>query len=249
VAARIQTIHRAAAVLRLLAGSRPLALAELSRKLQLSKPTTFGILRTMRAEGLIEQDLDSRRYRLGPALLVMGASYRTQSALLAQARHSAERLAAGLEQSVRLATLYDGHVLVLHHVPSGGDDDHHSDIGSLLPVGSTALGRVLVSERPELIPSYLNGRQGRTTEAEQLLGELETITAQGWTWRTRDPAPWQDSLAAPIRDHRGDIVAAIAISGRSDHLTDDQGAPRQTLVYKLISAAGAVSRAMETQAG
>jgi DNA-binding IclR family transcriptional regulator len=158
-------------------------------------------------------------------------------------------LAGSLEQSVRLGTLYDSHVLVLHHVRRGSEEDHPSDVGLLLPLGSTALGRVLVSERPDLVGVCLSRERGTPSDCDRLIDELQEITERGWTWLTRDPVPWQDSVAAPIRDRRGEIVAAIAISGLAGALIDSgEGVPCETLVHKLVGAARAVSRAMEARA-
>jgi len=241
---RIQTVDRAAAVLRLLAESRrQLALAELARELRLPKGTVFGIVQTLRTQGLVEQDSDSRRYRPGPALLVMGSAYRAHNESLVRSKHAAEMLAVRLEQTVRVGTLYDGRVLVLHHIPRGNEIGHRSDVGGLLPLDSTALGKVLVSEHPNPAPGYLTQDPVTAREHDQLIVEVDDVQVRGWTWMPRDPAPWLDSIAAPIRDHRGEIAAAIAISGPTHCLIDPaHGAPHQILVSRLVSAARAVSR-------
>ncbi|MBY8851459.1 helix-turn-helix domain-containing protein, partial [Saccharothrix sp. MB29] len=65
----IQSIERAAAVLRLLAsGARRMGVAELARALELPKPTVHGILRTLQLVGFVEQSPDTGKYQLGPAL-------------------------------------------------------------------------------------------------------------------------------------------------------------------------------------
>jgi DNA-binding IclR family transcriptional regulator len=76
VPGRIQSIERAAAILRLLSGrSRRLGVAELAGELELPKGTVHGILRTLQFVGYVEQDRESGKYQLGPALLHMGSSY------------------------------------------------------------------------------------------------------------------------------------------------------------------------------
>ena len=73
---RIQSIERAAAILRLLSGrSRRLGVAELAGELGLPKGTVHGILRTLQFVGFVEQDRESGKYQLGAALLHMGSSY------------------------------------------------------------------------------------------------------------------------------------------------------------------------------
>lgn len=63
---RIQSIERAAAILRLMAGgARGLSLAEISRSLDLPKGTVLGILRTLQHVGFVEQDDATGQYQLG----------------------------------------------------------------------------------------------------------------------------------------------------------------------------------------
>ncbi|HEX5193646.1 MAG TPA: IclR family transcriptional regulator [Solirubrobacteraceae bacterium] len=237
-----QSIARASSMLRLLAScQRQLTVAELASQLELSKGTAFGILRTLHAEGLVEQDRESRRYRLGPGLLVLGAAYRERNELLARAFRLADELAARLEHTVRLGTLYDDRVLVLHHVASAAEAEHRSDVGSLLPLASTALGRVLLSGCPALAGRCLDGARDRDAGHEPRIAELCEIAARGWTWLTGDLGPRQTSVAAAIRDQDGEIAGAIAISGPPEHLVDD-GAPPRALVDELVGTAATMSR-------
>src|SRR5256885_7395902 len=72
----IQSIERAAAVLRLIAGSSGrLGVGEIARSLDLPKGTAHGILRTLQEVGFVEQDHSTGKYRLGAALLHPGTRY------------------------------------------------------------------------------------------------------------------------------------------------------------------------------
>ena len=76
MARTIQSLERAAAMLRLLAGGeRRLGLSDISSSLGLAKGTAHGILRTLQQEGFVEQDAASGRYQLGAELLRLGNSY------------------------------------------------------------------------------------------------------------------------------------------------------------------------------
>src|ERR1043165_5637770 len=76
MARNIQSLERAAAMLRLLAGGeRRLGLSEIASALDLAKGTAHGILRTLQAEGFVEQDSASGRYQLGAELLRLGPTY------------------------------------------------------------------------------------------------------------------------------------------------------------------------------
>ncbi|HKG09012.1 MAG TPA: IclR family transcriptional regulator, partial [Gaiellaceae bacterium] len=76
MSAPIQSIERAAAILRLLSGrNRRLGVGQLAGELGLPKGTVHGILRTLTLVGFVEQDEETGKYQLGAALLHMGSSY------------------------------------------------------------------------------------------------------------------------------------------------------------------------------
>jgi DNA-binding IclR family transcriptional regulator len=113
---QIQSIERAAAVLRLLTGhSRPQAPTQLASELQLPKGTVYGILRTLQAVGFVEQDTESGKYQLGAALLPIGSSYLNGNELRRRALGRAHALAADTGENVRIGTRHENHVLVVHH--------------------------------------------------------------------------------------------------------------------------------------
>src|SRR5580698_924911 len=113
----IQSIERAAAILRLLSGrSLRLGVGELACELNLPKGTVFGILKTLRDVGFVEQDRDSGKYQLGPALLHMGSSYLDGNELRTRALNWSDSLATRTREAVRIGTLHDLQVLIVHHV-------------------------------------------------------------------------------------------------------------------------------------
>src|ERR1700684_3514368 len=147
---RIQSIERAAAILRLLSGrSRRLGVAELAGELRLPKGTVYGILRTLQAVGFVEQDRESGKYQLGPALLHMGSSYLDGNELRTRALNWADGLATRSGESVRIGTLHENQVLIVHHVFRPDDTRQALEVGSLLPAHATALGQVPLANRAD----------------------------------------------------------------------------------------------------
>ena len=136
----IQSIERAAAVLRLLSGrSRRLGVVELAGQLGLPKGTVHGILRTLQAVGFVEQDRDSGKYQLGAALLHIGSSYLDANELRTRALNWADALATQSGESVRIGTLHEKQVLIVHHVFRPDDSRQALDVGSLIPAHASAL--------------------------------------------------------------------------------------------------------------
>jgi DNA-binding IclR family transcriptional regulator len=243
----IQSIERAAAILRLLSGrSRRLGVGELAGELGLPKGTVHGILRTLQNVGFVEQDAESGKYRLGAALLHMGSSYLDGNELRTRALNWADSLAARANESVRIGTLHGGRALVVHHVFRPDNSRQALEVGALLPGHATALGKVLLAHNPyatdELIAEGLNAFTSRTvTDPDALRSELDEVRARGWASDLEELLEGELSLAAPIQDRRGATVGAIGISGPIERLSEDEG-PRSDLISYVRETARSVSR-------
>ena len=145
----IQSLERAAAMLRLLAGGeRRLGLSDIASSLGLAKGTAHGILRTLQHEGFVEQDAASGRYQLGAELLRLGNSYLDVHELRARALVWTDDLARSSGESVHLGVLHQQGVLIVHHVFRPDDSRQVLEVGAMQPLHSTALGKVLVRLRP-----------------------------------------------------------------------------------------------------
>jgi DNA-binding IclR family transcriptional regulator len=243
----IQSIERAAAILRLLSGrSRRLGVGELAGELGLPKGTVHGILRTLQNVGFVEQDSESGKYQLGAALLHMGSSYLDGNELRTRALNWADSLAARANESVRIGTLHDGQALVVHHVFRPDNSHQALEVGALLPGHATALGKVLLAHNPyateELIDAGLRTFTPATvTDPEALRRELDEVRVRGWAADVEELVEGEVSLAAPIQDRRGVTVGAIGISGPIERLADGEG-PRSDLISYVRESARAVSR-------
>src|SRR4051812_46174942 len=113
----IQSIERAAAVLRLLGSTdRPLGLKEIAAALDLPRPTAHGIVRTLREVGFVEQDLETARYQLGLALRELDSGGWDLHDLRARAMNWADSLAGSTGQAVHLGVVSSGSVRLVHHV-------------------------------------------------------------------------------------------------------------------------------------
>jgi DNA-binding IclR family transcriptional regulator len=243
----IQSIERAAAILRLLSGrTRRLGVVDLAGELGLPKGTVHGLLRTLQHVGFVEQDEETGKYQLGAALLHMGSSYLDGNELRTRALNWSDSLAARTHESVRIGTLHEGQVLIVHHVFRPDDSLQTLDVGALLPAHASALGKVLLADHP-----YVAGELGRNgfeaftpatiTDSETLERELERVRKRGWAADIGELVNGEVSCAAPIIDRRGVTVGAMGVSGPPDRLLAARQ-PRGDLVAFVREAARAVSR-------
>jgi DNA-binding IclR family transcriptional regulator len=247
VAKSIQSVERAAAILHLLAaGSRRLSVAELASALDLPKTTVHGILRTLHMVGFVEQEPESRKYQLGPALLHIGSSYLDGHELRSRALNWADSLAARSNESVRIGTLHERQVLVVHHVFRPDDSRQVLEVGALLPGHATALGKILLANdtyAPTALTKAPLARFTRATitDAEELRRELGRVRERGWAADVEELVDGEASCAAPIEERGGITVGAIGISGPIERLCYGKG-PRAELISYVREAGRAVSR-------
>jgi DNA-binding IclR family transcriptional regulator len=244
----VQSIERAAAILRLLArGSGRLGVGEIASSLELAKGTAHGILRTLQRVGFVEQDRATGKYQLGAALLHLGTSYLDVNELRSRAINWADALAARSGEAVRIGAPLEGEVLVVHHVFRPDDTLQTLDVGALLPLHATALGKVLLAYDVELA-AELQRREltvftRRTIVAPKVLARaLGEVRDRGWAAEAEESVPGQASIAAPIRGYGGLVVGAIGVSGAVERISDGTGAPSPVLVGYVRDAARAVSR-------
>ncbi|SEM19407.1 IclR family transcriptional regulator [Nonomuraea pusilla] len=242
----IQSVERAAAILRLLAsGPRLLGVAELARALGLPKGTLHGILRTLVKVGFVEQDAATGKYRLGATLLHLGSSYLDVNELRTRSLNWADALAGRSRESAWIGTLHEGHVLVIHHVFRPDDSMQTLQVGTYLPAHASALGKVLLAHDPygEAAPP-LAPHTGRTlVDPGALERELDQVRARGWAAEMEELVEGEVALAAPIKDPRGIVVGAIGIRGAVERLADGD-APRMEFVSYVRDAARAITRSL-----
>jgi DNA-binding IclR family transcriptional regulator len=247
VPATIQSIERAAAILRLLSGrNRRLGVVQLAGELGLPKATVHGILRTLAHVGFVEQDPETGKYQLGAALLHMGSSYLDGNELRTRALNWSDSLATRSGESVRIGTLHESRVLVVHHVFRPDDSRQALEVGALMPAHATALGKVLLAAHryvaaelaAEGLPRFT---LATLTDWDALSAHLQQVDERGWAADDEELVAGEASIAAPIDDRRGVTVGAIGISGPVERLCE-AGAPRSDLVSFVREAARAVSR-------
>ncbi|GAA1884890.1 IclR family transcriptional regulator [Streptomyces durmitorensis] len=247
MARNIQSLERAAAMLRLLAGGeRRLGLSEIASALGLAKGTAHGILRTLQAEGFVEQESASGRYQLGAELLRLGNSYLDVHELRARALVWTDDLARSSGESVYLGVLHQQGVLIVHHVFRPDDSRQVLEVGAMQPLHSTALGKVLAAYDPvahsEAAEADWPALTTRTVvDPDDFEGVLDITRARGYASDVEETWEGIASVAAPIHDRRRMPVGAVGITGAVERVQKD-GELRPDLIAAVRDCARAVSR-------
>lgn len=247
---RVQSVERAAAILRLLAvrGS-PLGAGDIATALGLPKTTAHGLLRTLFEVDFVAQEPSTGRYLLGETLRQLGSEYVDVNALRSRAMNWADTLASRSDEAVRLTTPVEDGVVVVHHVFRPDDTAQQLDTGTVLPAHATAFGKLLLAHDEALAGRVRAGerpaftRRTVTTDVD-LDRELVGVREAGWIAEVGQFRPDEASIAAVLRSPGGLVVGAVGVSGPVDRLCESGSKPRATLVQLVRDTAAAITRAL-----
>jgi IclR family pca regulon transcriptional regulator len=219
---RLQTLDRSTEVLETVVQSGGKTLAEVQRRLALGHTVTHRILQTWTELDYLAYDPERKIYRAGIKLLALGL--RVRGALANDDLQDRLRtVAEALNCTTNAGLLYGKQIFYIARAESRYVSPLPLEIGTTLPAHVTAIGRMLLAQLPgERIRSlYGNGalpaygpQSGRTVD--ELIGELAAIRADGFAvcYQTIDEGT--GSVAVPLRDPAGSVVAAINVVGAID---------------------------------
>lgn len=213
----IQSIDRAISVLTALQGARRMSLSEIAASLELAPSTTHGIVRTLVERGMVVQERGSSRYQLGPAVLRLGNVYLDTLELRSKAIPWAEDLARRTGFAVRTGVLLIDDVVIIHHEPRPDGSRQMPEVGIVIPVHASALGKVMLAFLPEEEARVLHVRElpsmtGSTVTApRKLRTELAEVRASAVAFEQDEAVIGEGSIAGPVFDSYGDAVGAIGV--------------------------------------
>jgi DNA-binding IclR family transcriptional regulator len=196
--------------------NEPLSLTDVHRRTGLPMSTTLRILRSLVEEGfLVHPD---GNYRLGINLMRWSAA---ASSGIRSGRATGQTLNELRDMTGETATLCvnDGLQRVCVAVaPSRQRVVHLVHIGDTLPLHGGAAGKVLLAWDPaathEVLRRGLNRIAERTiTDPKRFSAELARVRKQGWATSESETSFGTASLAAPVFDAGGQIVAAVVLGG------------------------------------
>lgn len=214
----VQSVERAFHVLRALAVA-PCGVSDLARTVSLPKSTVARLLGTLESLGAVERT-EGAEYRIGDGMGAY-AGPGEGSALTRLVGPHLDRLATALGEATGL-TLPEGfRALYVAQVESPSPVQVRDFTGTSVPVHVGAGGIVIMAEWPaEVVESYLarplQAFTSRTlTDPEQIRARLAVVRASGHCWVREEFAEGINSVAAPVRDRQGRVVAAISAHGPS----------------------------------
>ena len=224
VPGRSQSLERGLAVLASFDAARPLlGVSELGRILGLNRATTHRYVATLADLGYLQQDIATRKYRLGPRAVDLGLSAINSMELRQISTPHLQQLSDETGHTVNMAVLDGVDVVYIERVRSAGGAQRQIDldlhVGSRLPAYCTSMGKVLLAylppaDRGRVLAEIALLRRGPNTitQRKALAAELERVRASGLAVNNEELAYGLRSIAAPVRSHTGDVAAAINVA-------------------------------------
>jgi IclR family transcriptional regulator, KDG regulon repressor len=201
-------------------------LTELSRHVGLGKSTIFRILATLEAHQFLMRDVEGY-YRPTMRMWEIGAAALVVNGLQGASRRFLPRLSERTGETA-YCTILDGQDAVHIDVYVAKNPVRlHADIGDRFPAHTVASGKVLLAALPEeAVETYIRGGlpayTDRTlTDPTAFRQELEQVSHQGFAINRGERQSYVVGAAAPVHDHTGEVIAAIAAAGPSIRVTDD----------------------------
>ena len=230
----VQSLARGLRVLTAFSSENPrLSLADAARLTGLTRATTRRCLHTLTQLGYAETN--GKSFQLTPRVLDLGYAYLSSANLGAIAEPFMETLSEALDESVSLAVLDGTEIVYVARVPTKRIMSIGLALGSRLPAVVTSMGRVLLSSLPDeklrgfLDQTTLIRYTKRTiTDKSKLKQELLSIRRQQFALVDRELEEGLRSLAVPLSNRDGRIVAALNVGTQTERV------PRETLLSSIL---------------
>lgn len=192
------------------------------------RSTVQRILTTLTDSGMMAQDPADQRYHIGPHALWIGLGYKQSINLVNLARPLMVGLRNLTDETVSLSIAVGGTRVFVEEVQSRSELRFASELGRLFPLWSGASGRVLMSGLGDAEIDEILLDDTHRAEVDNPLPIAENreailkIREDGYATAVSESITHSSSIAVPVMDAGGRIIAALSVSGPEGRLTLDR---------------------------
>jgi Transcriptional regulator len=224
-----------------------LGISEISQRLGVAKSTVHRLASALLEEGLLQQNPDTGRYRLGMGLFMLGALVRAQIDVANESKKSLTDLREDVQENVRLAVFDRNNIVFLHDFEAPVPVRIKSRTGQKQPAFCTAEGLCLMSglREPQLAEFFKLPRDKFTdktiVDEEEIRQRIKLVKRKGFCFEDEEYEVGTRTVAAPVFGAEGNIIAAIGVAGPRSRIRKSQS---NKLAQKVISTADEISMRM-----
>lgn len=214
------TIQKAGEVLELFTPEKPeWGVSEVAKALGIPKSGAHALLSTLAQVGFLKRGRDGR-YRLGWRILTLSHVLLSTTSWRQEARKAMEELVARYGETTHLAVLNQGRVVYVEKLEgTRAVRVVNTGVGVELPAHCSGVGKVLLAFRPWEEVERIMAESGMPaltpntiTTLDELQTELQAVRERGYAYDIEEAVPELCCVAAPIRDHTGEVIAAMSLS-------------------------------------
>jgi DNA-binding IclR family transcriptional regulator len=241
----VQSVDRALTVLEILARDGSARVSDVAAEVGVHKSTAFRLLSSLEGHELVEQDHERGKYQLSFGVLRLASAIPTRLDLGRQAQVVVDRLAERLGETINVAVVREYDAVNVQQAFGSAAVATQNWVGRLTPLHATASGKVLLAymsseQRNAILDHDLEAFTEHTiTSRAALLDELDSIRELGFATAHDEFELGLNAAAVPVRDHTGDVVAAMSASGPAYRLDKESIGAR---TEELKAAGDEISR-------
>jgi IclR family pca regulon transcriptional regulator len=218
VVQKAQSFQRGIDVIRVFDGGHPrMTLSQVAKRTDLTRATARRFLYTLIDIGYM--DTDGREFWLTPRVLELGFAYLSSLGIPEIATPHLQRLTQQVNESSSVSILDGADIVYVARVPMRRIMTVAISVGTRFPAYATSMGRVLLAglesdalNRVLEMTSFIPLTPQTVTTPEELIRELDEVREQGWAFVDQELEMGLRSIAAPIFDAKGRVVAAANVS-------------------------------------
>lgn len=240
----VQSIERAIQVLRCFENSNKMGLTEISKAVGLHKSTTYGIVTTLKNNGLLDKNEETGKYQLGVELYRMVANVHVD---LREICHPHIRqLSESTGETINLVIPDDIYIIYIEKQESDRSVKISTSIGKRLPMYCTGVGKAILAFLPPEESSSILDKTKLIPYTKNTLTSKETITRQMEQTREKGFALDMEELeyglvcvAVPVLNLKRRPVAALSCSGPKQRMGSER---LEIISAEMIQHAAGISR-------
>lgn len=223
----LQSVQNGMRILQLFTQEKPVwGVTEISKALQIHKSSVSRLISDMVAEGFLQKE--QNKYGLGYSLLYLSGVITTHLEIQREAKEPLKELVDQLGETAHIAVLEGTGITYVTKIECENPVELLSSIGRKNPVSCTSSGKVLLAYQSEgVIQQVIDAgliKEGPNSvvNPEVLRKQLKEITKRGYSVCIEELHKAAVSIAAPIRDYTGEVVAAVSIVSTTERIRKDK---------------------------
>ncbi|RSK55248.1 IclR family transcriptional regulator [Bacillus canaveralius] len=222
-------------------------ISDLSTALGLNKSTVSRTMATLASEGFVYKDPETKKYRLGLSILSLSGIVNSNMDVYRESQPILNKLVESIGETAHISVMDHLEVIYLQKVECNHPVRFLTHVGRRNPLYCTSSGKVLLAySNEDTIEAVMNkGLQQFTkntiTDPQKLRTHLKHIKENGFAFSLEEFLEGVNSIAAPVYDYKGRVIAAISVVGPKQRIQQHKV---QGLAKKVVSAGKEISTRM-----